>query len=300
MPWYLLLPLVAAIVYSLGSILIKRALVEGVTMDQSFHITNITVGLIFAPLLLFETKELDWSLWWQPVVMGLSFFLGTWLTFLGIRRGDISLVTPILGTKVVFVAIGMVVLTGAMPSPALWLAAFLTAAGIFVMGFADLRRSRQGHLVFTVAVTLGSAAIFGICDVLVSWWSADFGAPSFLALGSIGVAVLSVAMWGLQGMPKMRVRGKGKTWAVMGAVLVGLQAIAIGIALSFFPDATGINVVYASRGLWVIVLVVALGAFLGNNEYRDSGRAFFWRATGAVVVTVAVVIAVLDRAASSA
>ena len=57
--------------------------------------------------------------------------------------------------------------------------------------------------------------------------------------------------------------------------------------------------VYASRGLWVIVLVVAFGTFLGNSEHRDSGRAFFWRALGATILTVAIVIAVFDRASAA-
>jgi len=265
-----------------------------VTMEQSFHLTNFVVGLIFLPLLFFERETVNWAELWKPLVMGVTFFLGTWLTFLGIKWGDVSLVTPIMGTKVVFVAVGVVLFTDARPSAALWLAALLTAGGILIMGVADFKHGRR--LAFTVAVTLASAAIFGLCDVLVSWWSPGFGAPTFLAIGSIGVSVISLAVWAATGRPSLRLAPGCGGWAWWAAVFIGLQAVAMGLALSYFNDATGINVVYASRGLWVLVLVVLLGVQLGNSEHRDSGKAFLWRVAGTVILTVAIVIAVLDRA----
>lgn len=298
MPVYLLLPLAAAIVYALGSIVIKRGLALGVTMDQSFHITNLFVGLVFLPLLFFEQKEIEWLLIWKPIVMGIVFFLGNWLTFEGIKRGDVSLVTPIMGTKVVWVAIGLVVLTGQVPSTALWVAAVMTAVGIFVMGLGDLKGG--SHLVLTVSLTLSSAALFGICDVLVSWWSADFGAPTFLAIGSITVALLSITLLAFRRQTSLVLPPLLRKWAWWGGFLIGLQAIAMGMSLSLFRDATGINVVYASRGLWVIVLVVVLGPILGNSEHRESGRAFWWRVFGTVILTTAIVIAVIDRAQNGA
>ena len=48
--------------------------------------------------------------------------------------------------------------------------------------------------------------------------------------------------------------------------------------------------------LWVIALVVVFGRFLGNSEHRDTGRAFLWRVAGTLLLTVAIVIAVMDRA----
>lgn len=294
MPIYLLLPLASAIIYALGSIVIKRALKEGVTMDQSFHLTNFAVGIMFLPLLAFEKAAIDWTEVWKPIVMGVTFFIGTWLTFVGIRRGDVSLVTPIMGTKVVFVAIGIVIMTGTSPSVPLWIAAFLTAAGILLMGVADMKEGQ--HLVFTILITLASAAIFGLCDVLVSTWSPGFGAPTFLAIGSLAVAVFSLMMWLLQKAPSLRLTTGGKRWAWWGAFFIGLQAIGMGVGLSFFDDATGINVVYASRGLWVIFLVLLFGTYLGNREHHDKGRDFLWRVAGTVILTIAIVIAVVDRA----
>ena len=290
---FLLLPLAAAAVYALGSILIKRALKEGATMDQSFHLTNLVLGLIFLPLLLFDSKEVPWNEIGKPMVMGITFFAGHWLTFVAIRRGDVSMVTPLKGTKVVFVAVAVVILTGKIPSFSLWVAAVLTTLGIFVMGLADLKGG--SHVTFTVLVTLASALVFGVSDVLVSWWARGFGALGFLAIGSATVSICSLIMWMVQGAPRLHPGARAISWTGWGAIAISFQALAMGLALSFFKSATGINVVYASRGLWVIVFVVVFGKLLGNSEHHEGGRGFLWRIAGTILLTVAIVIAVMDR-----
>lgn len=294
MPLYLLLPLSAAVVYALGSISIKRALGDGVVMGQSFHLSNVVLGLVFLPLIVPGWQRIDWSQVWHPLLMGTTFFVGHWLTFLAIRRGDISLVTPLMGTKVVFVALGVVVIAGTMPSPALWLAAVLTTLGIFVMGLGDLKGGQR--LFFTIVTTLASAVVFGVSDVLVSTWAKGFGAMPFLAIGSGTVALWSLAMWLWQGRPVFFPKGRGTGWAWAGAIFIAVQAMVMGIGLALFDDATGINIVYASRGLWVLAIVVVFGSRLGNHEHRDRGRSFLWRVAGTVLLTVAIVIAVVNRA----
>ena len=295
MPWYLLLPLCAAAIYAFSSVLIKRGLVQGVTMTQSFHWTNLAVGAVFAPLLLLETQEVRWELWWHPALVTCAFFLGTWLTFLSIRLGDVSLVTPLMGTKVVFVALGMVVMAGVVPPLVLWIAAGLTAVGIFLMGAGDFGKQAAGHAM-AVGTALLSAAVFGICDVLVRMWSAEFGALTFLALSSMGVGFVSTVIWLIQGRPSLKLPARSPKFVFTGAVLVGVQAVMMGLALSYFDDATGINVAYASRGLWAIVLIALVGPRFGNHERHHSGRAFGWRIAGTVLLTVAIVLAVLARA----
>ena len=293
MPLYLLLPLVAAFLYALSSVFLKRGMRDGATMNQAFHINNLAVAIIFLPLMLLEKQAVDWSLVQWPVLVGVGFFCGGWLTFIAIQRGDVSLVTPLLGTKVVFVAIGSVLFTAQQLSIPLWIAALLTALGIFLIGFRDVRGAR--HAAFTAGITLTSAAFFGLCDVMLSSWAGRFGPFTFLSISSLIVGALTMMVWFFQGRKQILPPRGPRMWTIASAVVVAIQAIMIGLALGFFNDATGINVMYASRGLWAVVLVYWFGSMLGNDERATSGRVFGWRFLGTILLTVSVIIAVIER-----
>lgn len=293
MPVYLLLPLIAAFLYALSSVFVKRGLRDGATMNQAFHINNIAVAIIFLPLAFLDSKPIDWTLWYWPVLTGIGFFFGGWLTFIAIQRGDVSLVTPLLGTKVVFVAIGSVVFTSQNLSLTIWLAALLTSLGIFLIGFRDVRGMR--HAAFTAFITLSSAAFFGLCDVMLSAWAKPFAPLTFLTFSSLVVGLLTFAVWIVQGRSKILPAPGPRGWIVASGIIVAGQAIMIGLALGFFNDATGINVVYASRGLWAVVLVYWFGKLLGNDERSASGHHFGWRFVGTILLTAAVVMAVIER-----
>ncbi len=292
-PVYLLLPLGSAFLYALGSILVKRGLRNGVSIMQVFHLSNLVLGLVFLPLYFFETKEVNYGELWKPGIFTVVFLVATWLTFLGLKRGDVSLVTPLMGTKVVFVAIGVTYLTGRNPGSTLWLAAAMTATGIFVMGLGDLKKGK--HVLFTILVTLSSAACYGLYDVILNSWGAGFGAAAFLSLSCVGVSLGTIIIWLIQGRPSLRLKPGVARGVWLGVIIIALQSMGLGLALGYFDDATGINVMYASRGLWVIVLVVILGRFLGNREHHQNGRGFFWRIVGTLILTAAIIIAVIDR-----
>ena len=293
MPVYLLLPLIAAFLYALSSVFVKRGLRDGATMNQAFHINNIAVAIIFLPLTFLDSQPINLTLWYWPVLTGIGFFFGGWLTFIAIQRGDVSLVTPVLGTKVVFVAVGSVMFTTQSLSLTLWIAALLTSLGIFLIGFRDVRGVR--HAAFTAFITLASAALFGLCDVMLTAWAKPFAPLTFLTVSSLVVGALSFVVWIAQGRKEILPARGPRGWTVAGGVIVAGQAIMIGVALGFFSDATGINVVYASRGLWAIVLVYWFGKLLGNDERTTSGQHFGWRFVGTTLLTAAVVMAVIER-----
>ena len=101
-----LLPLIAAIIYAIGALVVKRAAELGVGMWRTAFVANVVGALVFLPLLLFEgTTRLE--LWWQPVIAGLAFTIGQALTFTAMDKGDVSVATPVLGLKILFVAVWM-------------------------------------------------------------------------------------------------------------------------------------------------------------------------------------------------
>src|SRR6187402_1420956 len=144
LPYWLLLPAVAAVVYTVASLFFKRGYSEGAGTMQTFHCTNLVAMPFFLPLFFVNPGYLPLSDLWRPALTAALIYAGTLGTFAAIRRGDVSMVTPILGTKVLFVAIGVVTISEGTLSSGLWAAALLATAGIFFIGRPDLRPGRAG------------------------------------------------------------------------------------------------------------------------------------------------------------
>jgi len=295
LPWYLLLPLVAAIGYAIASLLLKKALVEGAHPMACFHINNWTSVFVFLPLALFETQPVAWELWYIPAGLGVLFFTGGWFTFIAMQRGDVSLVTPVLGSKVVFVALSASLIIAGSMKPLMWIAAIITTGGIFMMSATDFKTPKGARLAGPVMMALVSAAFFALADVMLQRWAPTFGPKMFLAIMSGTTGVLSVfAMTLLPKRPPIP-WNRATQWSLGGSTLIAVQSMLMGLSLAFFNDAIGVNVVYATRGMWSLAVVALLGPLLGNRERHESGKAYGIRIVAALLLMAGVICAVISR-----
>ena len=60
---YLLMPLMAALAFALGSMLFKRAFLEGAGLAHAVVVNNAILGLIFLPVMLLDAHPVDWRHW---------------------------------------------------------------------------------------------------------------------------------------------------------------------------------------------------------------------------------------------
>ena len=293
-PYWLLLPAAAAVIYTVASLFFKRGYAEGAGTMQTFHVANFIAVPFFLPLFFVNPGHLPLLELWRPAIVSGLIYAGTLGTFAAIRRGDVSMVTPLLGTKVVFVAMAFVLVTGGALSSGLWIASVLAAAGIFVIGKADLQPGRAGGA--AIMLCLVSAAFFGLTDVLIGQWAPHFGGTTFLAAVPVGNAVFSLIHLTVSRRSIFPLPARARGPMLCGGVLLAAQAIAMGLTLTFCNDPAGINILYGTRGLWSIVLVWSLGAWFSNRERYTAGPAVMLsRLTGAALITAGVVIAVLER-----
>lgn len=295
LPWYLLFPLVAAIGYAIASLLLKKALVEGAHPMACFHINNWTSTLAFCPLVFFETQPVSWDLWYVPVGLGVLFFTGGWFTFVAMQRGDVSLVTPVLGSKVVFVALGASLFIAGSMKPLMWVAAVITTGGIFLMSATDFKTPKGARLAGPVVMALISAALYAFADVFLQKWAPTFGPKTFLALMSGTTGVLSLLSMTLLPKRPPIPWNRATQWSLGGSTLIAAQSMTLGLSLAYFNDAVGVNVVYATRGMWSLAVVAVLGPLLGNRERHESGKAYGIRIVAALLMMTGVICAVISR-----
>ena len=203
----------------------------------------------------------------------------------------VSLATPLLGVKVIFVAVLSWLAFGWPLTTGQWIAAALTTLGVLAMGATDIQPGRRAGL--TTALALGCAFAFAFTDVSIQSWAARMGVWNFLSLQFAALALVSVAMLPCFGRASLRAPRAAWKWVLLAAGLSGLQSILITCAIGLWHDAAGVNVVYATRGLWSVALVWVVGHRFKNSERQAvGGRTMAWRLAGGLLILAAVVLTV--------
>ena len=293
---FLILPLVLGLMYSVAAMAFKRALAEGVDIRRIIFFSNLTTAILLLPLLSLASKPHPDAAFYQPLLVGLAFFSGIVLNIVALHRGDVSVATPLLGTKVLFVAVFTMVVLGKPVLPSLWISAVLVAVALAILrGPADRVHHRFWATVFFAA---GSSSAFALCDIFFQLWTRVWGVGLFIPMVFGVVCMLSFTL--LRWFPPSAgvVAGSTWKWLIAGCVLNGLQTLGIVICVGLFrhPNAaTAVNIVYNSRGIWSVLLVWILGDWFGNIEREQGARVMAARFTGAVLLLSAIVITLLQH-----
>lgn len=291
-PPYLMIPLACGLLYGFGILALKRAAELGVGVWRTTFLANWAAALLFLPLGL----EHGWApvpltLYWQPAVGALVFLAGQIFLFLAFTRGDVSVAAPVLGVKVILVALfSSMLLAGQVPLR-WWIGAGMSSAAVGLLNFGGTGRHRQTRQ--TVMLALASASLFALSDVLVQRWAPGWGQgnffpPLFLAVGMYSFVLLRFSQGGLTGISPRAWR-----WVAVGALINALTNSGIAITLGVWGNATAVNIVYSTRGLFSVLLVWLTGHWFANEE-RKAGRAVLLsRLAGATAIIVAIGLVVI-------
>ena len=289
---HLLFPLASSILYVAAALSLKRASEQGAGLWRSTFVMNMVVAACFAVMLVPGPRGPGPRPPWQAAALGALFMAGQVLTMVALSRGDVSVATPVIGTKVVFVALFVTVVTGERLLIDYWVSAAMSAAGIALLNGGGSHRGGRRNPGLTIAASLAAAVCYALFDVLVRKWAGAWGVGLLLPAVMGAAAVMSLALWPLFEGPLTGFPRPAWRPLLLGSVLIGVQALLLTRTLGLYPDTTRINVVYNSRGLWSVVAVWLVGHWWGNTE-RHAGRAVLaWRMAGAVLLLGAIVVAV--------
>jgi drug/metabolite transporter (DMT)-like permease len=287
LPFHIILPLASAVVYVAAALFLKRASEAGAGVWRTTRMCNLVTAALFAPLWLLGGTLPSASLWWQPALVAMLFIAGQGLTMVSLRIGDVSVATPVMGVKIILVALLTTLLLSEQLTTELWLAAALSSAGIALLNFSrPAADSRVGTTIVTASLAAASYALF---DVLVQKWAPVWGAGRFLPVMMGFAALYSVALRPPATEPHALSK-KAALWRTCGAACLGLQALMLVSSIAIYRHAPVANVLYSSRGLWSVLVVWLAGHWLGGSESRHSPRVFAWRLAGAVLLTAAIAV----------
>jgi drug/metabolite transporter (DMT)-like permease len=305
LPLHLLLPLISGIVYVVGALLLKRASDLGADVWRTTRIINYTSAVVATPLWLLGGTIPPASLWWQPAVAGVLFFGGQVFSLLALSTGDVSVATPVLGVKILLVALLTAVLIGDPIGPRLWTAAALSTAAIALLNFSRTHaHKRVGSTILLAALGATGYACF---DVLVQKWSPVWGSGRFVPIAMACGAAYSLSLRRFEAPPAdrsagLQVGGVANSdtspaytpWLACGAACFATQGVMFISSISIYRQATSANVLYSSRGLWSVLAVWGVGHWFTNREQHHGARVLAWRLVGAILLMAALLIVLLD------
>lgn len=279
---------IAAVGYAIAAILSKQALARGAGVLRLSFVINWSFVLVFASLLRGHEGSIPWDKLHYPVITGFLFFLGQVFTFTAIRFGDVSLQTPVMGTKAVFAVILAVLLGTEVVTPPMALAAIVSMLGIALLGFSGDGVERVGR---TLCLALLSSFFFAGSDTMVGFFASDFGVPMFLFLAIFSNALFSLGLVpffreSLREMPRV-----AWPWILAASLGMALQALLLNYTLATYQNVAAVNVIYTTRGLWSVLLgALALKFFASAGRPAAPPRIFILRLAGAILMTLAIAI----------
>lgn len=290
------LPIAAGFGYALGVLAIRDALVRGASGDRVNLTCNAVMALLFqffwlVPCPTFPLREILW-----PLSCGAIFFLGQILTFRAIAAGDVSVSTPLMGTKVLFVAL-FTVLIARTPLPgSWWWACLMASSGIALISY-DRHGSHRG-IGRAVLWSLAAAAVFALTDLIVQLGVPRVGYPRFapIMFGTTGLLSLLYVPMILRGSPSHREAGPGAAehrfapWLIAGAVVLAVQSLAMYSAIGLYGSAALTNILYGSRCLWSVLLAWLLAHVCRRGAGLMSHRVMGRRLVGAFLLLAAMAL----------
>jgi drug/metabolite transporter (DMT)-like permease len=288
------------VVFVLGMMLAKQAIEKGASPWTGTFWANIWLGIITLSVCAARQQFSPVESWGPAAVTGALFVAGQLLTYLAFQFGDVSLATPIFGTKVLMVAALQPVVSGRHLSAQVWVAGTLATMGVILIQRSGIRsqETERRRVWLTIGLTLGAAFCLSLFDLFLERWGPQGDVWDAWYHLSAVFAVAMVLSLGF--LPKIdsprRIRQLSAGRQLLGGTgLMAVQAMSMVYSLSRFGDAARINIVYSLRGLWGVLLAWALARWLRNAEAGLSRSVMLQRLAGALLLTAALVLAVTSE-----
>lgn len=290
MPVYLILALVAALGYSVGSIINKQAMTEGCGVFRVFAAMTWATTAILVPFIFLTKTVAPWCQFYQPVLAVLCWLGGATLWMSALRTGDVSLVAPVAGIKPVFNALFTALLLGAPLQPSVWAACGLTALALLVMRAPETEGSAP--FMRTAGLMTGAVLCYALCDVCLQKWANNWGALRFTGLMFLMASALMLTLIPRFGRRYRDLTSPARRHLKTGMLIATLPGVCMGLAIGRYGHAPEVNVMYSSHALWSVLLVWVFGRHIGNREHNAGHRVMLRRLAGALILLIAVALTI--------
>lgn len=287
--WFLTVPFVCALLYAVGFIFVKRTVLRTGDFWGAFALYNWTIGTVFSPFVAIYWDLQVWRVLYQPALIGLLIFTGMFFAYSAIYTGVVSIAVPLFGLKVLFVVLFSRFILGSAIGSDYWIGASLAFCGIFLL---QINRERTGgRLGVTLLHSLLSSVFLAFADCLVQHWSSGWNMVFFTSSAFASQTLCSAVLFLLVKRPRFRYSKTDWLWLGGGTLFLVIQAFGMVNAIGFIGDATLVNILYNTRGLWNVLFIWSFGrAVFGSGAERSGNMAMTFRVLGSVLMLSAIII----------
>jgi len=293
--FHLFFPLLSSVLFVLAATFAREATSKGVTPYTATALSNFSLGTFWLIFGLTTGAWIPANQWWQAFWIGGAFVTGQLATFLAFRLGDVSLATPVFGVKIIMVAFLSAFLADQQITLSVWIAAALATLGVAIIQFGASNSSETKltarKAAFSIGFALLAATLLSIFDIAVQRAGKQLGPLPFLSSMFVSVGILSLGLVPFMNSVEKVRELKATTPLLLAALLMATQSLSVTYALGQFGDATRVNIVYSLRGLWSVVFAWMALRFFSQASSGLSRSTLLYRFVGAVMVTIAIVIA---------
>ncbi|MBL7017088.1 MAG: hypothetical protein ISR84_05975 [Kiritimatiellales bacterium] len=294
MPPYILIPILAAVFYCIGSLFNKQAMAAGCGQFRITALNAWVPALTLLPAFFFYSDPMPLHLWYQPLTAAACFYMGSLFFILALRTGDLSIVAPVAGAKPIMNALLVSSLLGVTVPFSTWIAAGLTLIALTVLRSPNKTTSHS--FLRTVLVTMSSSLSFALCDTCFQHWAGGWGVMRFGALTFLIAAIACLGMIPHFSTPWKKLSKAARTHTAAGAFFCMLPALCMAFTLGRYGHAPEVNVAYSSRAVISIVAVRLLSRWIGSTEHHISRAVLIRRLVGTAILTSAVALVIFGSA----
>jgi drug/metabolite transporter (DMT)-like permease len=289
-----IIPTICAVTYVVAALMLKRASALGIGPWRIGFLANWVMFVVFLPLGLLApgADGPPPGLPWQPALNAVLFLGGQMFIVFALQKGDVSVTTPVMGTKVILVALLSLLLRAGNVSWQWWTGAVLSTVAVALLHFGESHenRARVGRTVLLAGL---SAFSFSLCDVLVQKWVVAWGSGRYLMWMFLFNALYSFAFIPFFRAPLRTLDAQAWRWTAAGALMMALNNAGIALAIAISRAAAAVNIAYSARGLVSVALIWAIGHWFHNEEQHLTPRVFRFRVAGAALMFAAIVLVLI-------
>ncbi|MFH1904290.1 MAG: DMT family transporter [bacterium] len=226
------------------------------------------------------------------IAASLLAFIGLILMNFAFLKGDVSTIAPLMGLKILFVALFSSLFLQEYHHFLVYVGILLSVLGIALLYRNDSGSSRKQGI--PVILMIGAAMLFGLSDIftkkgldgLDSW---NFSVWFCLFLGFYSLCILCFI--------KDREKLKLNRGAIYSLLLLGIFQLGV-ISLIFYSiqlggNVTIPNIMFSTGGIFVVIFTFIL-SHLGYKILESHSRGIYlYRLIGALLITGAVALVIL-------